>query len=114
MRFVSELVLVYLWAVLVFHDGVRNNDTTTMRAGRAAFLPVWFGRNHPFYRQIILHDELERLRYPAAVREQAERVEAVTKCLPNKHEGGQTNSLDVPLCCAVSHLNGLTRHRRCA
>ena len=90
-KFVAHLVLVYLSAIFVFVDGVRNNNSDIMRAGRMAFLPVWFGRHHPYYRQIILHDELDRLRFPKSVLEQAKGIEAVTKCLSDKHEGNTKN-----------------------
>jgi hypothetical protein len=86
-RTVARFVLHYVAAVLVFEDGVRNNDSARMRAGRMAFMPIWFGRNHPIYRQIVLHDELQRLRLPIPVLEQAVMVEAVTKCLDDKCEG---------------------------
>lgn len=86
-RFTSEIVLVYLEAIFVFQHGVRTNASDLMRAGRLAFLPVWFGRNHPTYQQIVLGDEVERILMPSAVRHQVEAAEAVTKCLPDKHEG---------------------------
>lgn len=86
-RFVAELVLVYAGAIFAFVDAVRNNDSVSMRAARTAFLPLWFGRNHPTYQPLIIADELMRLRVPEAVRRQIEEVEAVTRCLDDKHEG---------------------------
>ncbi len=86
-RFVAELVFVYAGAILAFVDAVRNNDSVGMRAARSAFLPIWFGRNHPTYQPLLIADELMRLRAPPAVLQQLREIEAVTRCLDNKHEG---------------------------
>ena len=86
-RFVAELVFVYAGAIMSFVEAVRNNDSDGMRAARTAFLPVWFGRNHPTYQPLLLADELMRLRAPAPVLQQLRNIEAVSRCLKHKHEG---------------------------
>ena len=84
---VRELIFVYAGAILSFVEAIRNNDSEGMRAARTAFLPVWFGRNHPTYQPLLIADELMRLRAPAAVIDQLRTIEAVSRCLKHKHEG---------------------------
>ena len=81
------MFFVYLEGLLVFHEGVRQNDSKRMRAGRLALLPLWFGRNHPHYQAIIVTDELERMRYAPEIKKEVEAAEGVTKCLTDTHEG---------------------------
>ncbi len=106
-QFVAELVLVYASAILAFVDAVRSNDTVGMRAARAAFLPVWFGRNHPVYQLLLITDELMRLRLPHPVKQQLEATEAVSRCLDDKHEG------TVDTKCTISSLRCECRDWRC-
>lgn len=86
-RFVGECVIDYAGAIIGFVDAVRTNDSVGLRAARAQFMPVWFGRNHPIYQELVVADELTRMRSPAEVSEMIAKIEAVTRCLKRKHEG---------------------------
>ena len=62
--FMADCILELLNSIFVFRCGIRSGDVNQILAGRAKMSKLWFGRNHPLYRELDSHDWLTRERMP--------------------------------------------------
>lgn len=74
-----EIMINYAESIVLFRQGVRNNNTLELRTGRRIFSPLWSGRNHPKYKFIELWDEIDRLRYPPKICQLVNKFEAISR-----------------------------------
>lgn len=68
-----------LLAVLALHDAVRSNEPVLKSAARAAYAPVWWARNHPIMRRVIIEDERTRVTASPEARAQLDRNTAARR-----------------------------------
>ena len=50
------MALTFVHALMLFRQGSRNGDTKAIFAANSKLALLFFGRNHPMYREIIQHD----------------------------------------------------------
>ena len=65
-------------AILLHRVGMRRNHEESIMAGRRKFSPVWFARNHPKYREIEVHDIVNRFNSPETVQEHTTKTQTFT------------------------------------
>ena len=60
----------------VYTEGTRKCNSNTMMAGRVAFIPLFFARQHPKYRELHLRDMVQRVTAPPDVQDYMCKSEA--------------------------------------
>ena len=74
-------------AILLHRVGMRRNHEESIMAGRRKISPVWFARNHPKYREIEVHDIVNRFNSPETVQEHTTKTQTfTTSCDSSKGE----------------------------
>ena len=69
-KLILQLVLTYGVRIYVQRIGERNNDIVVADAGRYSFLDLFYGFNHPIYREIEYRDLRNKAIYPENVSNQ--------------------------------------------
>ena len=72
--YMHEQVLVYGLAILTFRMGIRRNNNCLVSSAKDKFKGIFFGRHHPIYAQIEVHDTLQRMLFPKPVEEQLSKA----------------------------------------
>ena len=85
--YIFNLTFYYLLSFQMFHEGVRKNNSNVMMAGRTVFAPLFFVGHHPKYQHLLLRDMVERVNYPAPVKEYMVMTESHTAS--GNRNGGQ-------------------------
>ena len=62
--FAWRVCFSYLLAFTLYTEGVRKNNHDHMMAARVVFAPLFFGRNHPRYRELHMRDLMDRVQCP--------------------------------------------------
>jgi hypothetical protein len=81
--FVAYKFLQYTQSLFMFHDAVRQNNYTKLRAARRSFEPLFWTGRHPIMAPTICEEEREFLEAPLEVQEQMASSFAVAR---NKHD----------------------------
>lgn len=69
--------------------GDRNNDCAVSDAGRTAFLNLFYGFNHPIYREIEYRDLRNKVLYPNQVKQQRKKNLTYSKSAEkSRNQGG--------------------------
>ena len=63
-RFLVDFAFDIIEALFLHRAGVRSGQADLMWSGRAKYSKVWCGRNHPSYRELAIHDHMQRLIVP--------------------------------------------------
>ena len=86
-RFAWSVCFTYLLAFQLYTQAVRKNHHEHMMAARASFAPLFYGRNHPRYRELHLRDMMDRVQSPNDLREDMAASESFS--LSGAHNKGQ-------------------------
>ena len=52
--FIQQMIFTFLHSIMMFRVGVRNNDHKAILTAQRKTMPLFFSRNHPTYRKIML------------------------------------------------------------
>ena len=55
-NYLQQTVFTYLHALMLFRTGVRHNNVTSIKAAMMRFTPMFYGRHHPKYQDILYRD----------------------------------------------------------
>ena len=72
--YMHEQVLVYGLAIVTFWMGIRRNNINLVFSAKDKFKGVFFGRHHPIYANIEIHDTLQHHLFSKLLREQLSQV----------------------------------------
>ena len=75
---ICDSIMNYLFPIIALRSALKNNNYDAMMAAGCAYRPMWFVRNHPVYRQLELHDLLDRLCYPPEILEHIKKTESLS------------------------------------
>lgn len=77
----------YLLAFHMYTESVRKNHHEHMLAARTAFAPLFYGRNHPKYREVHLRDMMDRAQCPEELKTDIKAKESFSLSASNKGQG---------------------------
>ena len=73
--FAWRICFTFLLAFNLYTQSVRKNNHQHMIAARSAFAPLFYGRNHPRYREVHLRDMMDRVQCPDDIKKDIEEHE---------------------------------------
>ena len=76
---VQQLAFTFLHGLMLFHSGVRNADSKALHAGLEKCSLMFFVRNHPRYRSIIINHKRMRALMPDQLRERLDCVPSYSR-----------------------------------
>ena len=86
--FAWRVCFTFLLAFQLYTESVRKNNHEHMLAARSAFAPLFYGRNHPRYRELHLRDMLDRVQCPDELKEDIKQYESFSVSgVVNKGQG---------------------------
>ena len=85
--FAWRICFTYLLAFYMYTESIRKNHHQLMIAARVGFAPLFYGRNHPRYRELHLRDMLDRVQCPTELQKNIEENESFS--LPGASNKGQ-------------------------
>ena len=89
LKLVGQLIFNCALAVYLFKQGIRNNNEFVVTASRIKFMDLFFGCNHPYYREVLYRDVRNKVMYSDIVSELRSRyVSYSSTTLKCKSEGG--------------------------
>ena len=62
--FICDIALEIMDSIITYRAGTRCGNTDLMDAGISVFSKVWFSRNHPMYRELVVYDTALKLSMP--------------------------------------------------
>ena len=62
--YIQQMVFNFQHALILFRKGCRNNSPEHIAAAKNRMSVLFFGRNHPNYREIVYYDFKQYMRYP--------------------------------------------------
>ena len=85
--FIWRLCFTYILSFHLYNEETRNNNHAHMMAARAAYAPLFYGRNHPKYRTVHMQDMVDILQCPTEPQEHIQSTNAFSAS--GKHNTGQ-------------------------
>ena len=87
--YLARVALPLAVSAVILHRGIRRNNSGMIRAARTATRLAFHARGHRFYRLIVEHDEMQRLRLPELVRRQFDAMPsfASRRQVDDEHQG---------------------------
>ena len=67
--YIQQMVFNFLHALMLFKKGCRNNSPEHIVAAKNRMSVLFFGWNHPNYREIVHYDLKQYMRYPLPLKE---------------------------------------------
>ena len=67
--YIQQMVFNFLHALMLFKKGCRNNSPEHIVAAKNRMSVLFFGWNHPNYREIVHYDLKQYMRYPLSLKE---------------------------------------------
>ena len=89
--FISQITLSVALAIYIQRVGDRNNDEEVSEAGRLKFMNMFYGFNHPIYREIEYNELRQKVCCPSPIselRKQNLTFSSSSSCPKANHEGG--------------------------
>ena len=91
LKFMAQLTLNFALAIYVQRVGDRNNDEQCSNAGRYKFNDMFYGFNHPIYREVEYNELRQKVLMPSLMNELRREncsFSSVGGKVKNNHEGG--------------------------
>ncbi len=76
--FYFHMTFTCLFSFQLYIEGTRKNHSTAMMAARTAFTPLFYGKAHPKYQELLLRDQVMRVQAPPEIKEYLHNTEAFT------------------------------------
>ena len=88
-KLVGQLILNSALSIYLFKQGIRNNNDIVVTASRVKFMGLFFGFNHPYYREVLYRDMRNKVMYSDIISQiRSKYVSYSTSKLKFKSEGG--------------------------
>lgn len=65
--YIQQMIFTYLHSLMLLRSGTRNNDYDTISSAKIKLANLFFGGNHPTYRQIVYFDLVQSNRLPTLI-----------------------------------------------